>query len=147
MKALDIIAIFISLPSLTQTDTGLSELSLIWTRLHIEEVNHMDLKTISEAIRSLDKLFTWLIVLLNMYPSLLAWTYLSSSGHWTQNFSSIPQMGKCRGSMGSPEIPQLIYPKITSDILIFTSLLLILGILMFLLYLQNISSYGNTLSK
>lgn len=103
----------------------------------------MDLKTIGECIRSLDKLLIWLFALLNMYTSLLALLLLPPDIKLQQYCA----LGKGRGNTGSPEILQLRYPKITSDILIFTTLLLTLDILMFLVHLQNISSYGNTLNK
>jgi len=41
-------------------------------------------------------------------------------------------LGKWKGNTGSPEILQLVHPKVTSDILIFATLLLILAILIYL---------------
>lgn len=83
MVLVDITEIFISL-FFSKVNTELSELILIWTRSSIEQANHEDLKTISETIRSLDKLYKWLIVLLNAYTLLLTWTHLHfSSSHWT----------------------------------------------------------------
>lgn len=58
-----------------------------------------------------------------------------------------PVLCKCRGNTGSPVNLQLMYPSITSDILIFTTLLIMPAILMVLVYLYNIPSYGNTLNK